>query len=333
VISSENTPCSTPAASVQSHIDKSSIKIPVAVLLGPTAVGKSALAIKLAQDLNLEVISCDSRQIYRGMDIGTAKVSLAEQATVRHWFIDVVNPDEAFSAFRFAQEAAALIRERTARGKRMLLCGGSGLYFKVLAEGGIECGDSDPHIRKELTEFAESNGSGALHALLAQADPASAARIHCNDTQRLIRALAVFRQTGKTLSTYREQTPVSSEFAFSVMKLVMPRELLYDRINRRVEKMVGDGLYQEFLKLRGLGFNESSPGMQTVGYRELFAVEREELSFSEAVTQIQQSSRHYAKRQLTWFSTQVQGVTVSYDEAYQEVCSRVATNLMSNGEG
>lgn len=324
MVSSENTPCSTAAASTQSHIEQGTRKIPVAVLLGPTAVGKSSLAIKLAEDLDFEIISCDSRQIYCGMDIGTAKVSAKERMRVPHWLIDVVHPDEAYSAFRFAQEASAIIRERSAQGKNIILCGGTGLYFKVLAQGGIECVDSDPALRKELTEFADAHGNSALHDLLTEADHVSAERLHPNDRQRVIRALSIFRQTGKTLSSFRSRQATSAEFSFTVVKLTMPRESLYERINRRVEKMAAEGLYSEFLALRSRGVGDHAPGMQTVGYRELFPVERGECTLAEAVTQIQIASRHYAKRQQTWFSTQTQGITITQDDSYSSIRSYVS---------
>ena len=319
MMSFENTPCSGEAASVQREIPH---RIPVAVLLGPTAVGKSGLALRLAHELDYEIISCDSRQIYRGIDIRTAKLTEQLREGVVHWLIDIVNPDEEYSAFRFAQEAQSVIHKRTAAGKKILICGGTGLYFKTLAEGGNTVVSSDPEVREDLSRQAQEKGCTVLYTELEKVDPAYAGRIHPNDHQRIIRALAVFRQTGVPFSEAFTRKQPPSDMRFDVFILKMPRDLLYERINARVDAMIRTGLYDEFCNLRTKGYHEGSPGMRTVGYRELFAVEKGDCSLNDAAGIIRQSSRRYAKRQITWFSTQSSGSVIEYDCDFNRVCER-----------
>ena len=304
-MSDENTPCSSVAASPGSV---GMISVPV--LLGPTAAGKSGIAFALARETGWEILSCDSRQLYRGMDIGTAKPSAAERAQVPHWLTDILEPSEEYSAGRFADEAAAIIRNRAKRGKRVLLCGGTGLYFKALQRGSGDRAPSDPALREALMQFARNNGSGALHRELVSVDPETAARLHPNDIQRIVRALALFRQTGTRLSDVAPEGTPPGDMRFSVIKLTMERSLLYDRINRRVDAMMRDGLRKEFRALAAAGYDRQSPGMRTVGYREFFDVENGTITESEAVALIQRNSRRYAKRQITWFSRQVEGMEV-----------------------
>lgn len=305
----ENTHCITGAASTA--------RIPVAVLVGPTAAGKSAVALRLAEELGWEIVSCDSRQIYRGMDTGTAKPTLEQRRVVRHWLIDVLDPSEEYSAFRFAREAAGIIRNRAREGKRVLVCGGTGFYFRALS-GGVDNGEkSDPRVRECLMKEASLKGTPALFSELKKVDPESAVKIHENDLHRIVRALAVFRQTGEPVSLYRKRTCPPHDMEFTVAKLSVPRKTLYETIDRRVAAMVGSGLWEEFMRLRTKGFTRMSPGLQSLGYRELFAVERGACTLEEAVEQIRKNTRRYAKRQITWFSHQVEGrefaAPVEYD--------------------
>ncbi len=286
----------------------------VPVLLGPTAVGKSAVALELAAVYGWEIISCDSRQLYRGMDIGTAKPSLQERAAAVHHLIDILDPSEEYSAGRFADEAVAVIRERAAAGKTTLICGGTGLYFRALQQGQSNGRPSDPAIRDELTRRAREQGSETLHRELAAVDAATAARLHPNDAQRIIRALALFRQTGKPLSDHPQEGTPPEGIRFIVVKLTLDRAQLYDRINRRVDAMVRSGLLEEFRKLRTAGFDRLSPGMQSVGYREFFGVEDGIMKHSDAVELIKRNSRRYAKRQITWFAHQVEGAEVDAED-------------------
>lgn len=309
-MNSKNTQCSTKAASTNLNLP-----VPVAVLLGPTATGKSAIALALAREMGWEIVSCDSRQIYRGMDIGTAKPSAMERSVVRHWLFDILDPAEEYSAWRFAEEAGSIIRERAREGKRVVLCGGTGLYFNALLSGRNERASSDPEIRRELAGYAALHGSATLHSELSRVDPVTARRLHPNDTHRIIRALALFRQTGKTMSEYSQEARPPSDLIFVIVKTTMERPLLYDRINRRVDTMIAEGLWEEFLGLRSAGYDRTAPGLQSVGYKELFDVEEGAITLATAVELIKRNTRRYAKRQITWFAHQAEGVTVDTADA------------------
>ena len=292
---------------------KNLIRVPV--LLGPTASGKTDIAIKLALEFGWEILSCDSRQIYRFMDIGTAKPTTDQLRAVKHWLVDIIEPSERYSAFRFAEDSLKIIRDLAGNSKTVLVCGGTGMYFRSLSEGlGVQV-DSDPGLRDELMERGRKEGSAALHAELMEKDPETALKLHPNDLQRIVRALIVFYQSGEKISGMRERrAPEGVEFITA--KLVVDREMLYDRINRRVEEMVGKGLYNEFLRLRECGYGQNSPGLQCVGYKELFGVERGEYSLDDAVEQIKRNTRRYAKRQITWFTHQTDAIEIPADDAF-----------------
>jgi tRNA dimethylallyltransferase len=304
-MATENTPCcSAPARQVNKGA-----AIPVAVLLGATATGKSALALDTARQAGWDIISCDSRQIYRGMDIGTAKPSPEDREQVRHWLVDILDPSQEYSASRFAAEAAAIIRERAAEGGRVIVCGGTGLYFRALSEGLSDLEASDPQARQQLmAEAAEEGGGEKLYRELTLVDPETARRLHTNDIQRIVRALAVYRQTGNPMSLRTNQRNPPVDLHFIVAKLDLPRDLLYDRINRRVDRMMEAGLLREFEQLVGMGYGAGDPGMQSVGYRELFDVLSGICTRDAAAELIKRNTRRYAKRQTTWFSHQVEGV-------------------------
>jgi tRNA dimethylallyltransferase len=279
----------------------SATPITVPVLLGPTAAGKTAIALAIAQAAGWEIVSCDSRQIYRSLNIGTAKPLDDERLRVKHWMIDIVDPDERYSVFSFVTDASAIIRERARIGKTVLLCGGTGMYFEGLRTGIAPQVSSDPQVLESLMRRASSEGSRALYGELRTLDPEAAAMIHENDVQRIVRALAVHRQTGKKISDLRTQTVPPEDMRFKISVVLPPREILYERINRRVDEMVRRGLWEEFLAVRRNGYDDGAPGLQGIGYRELFAVERGACTLAEAVVMIQQNSRRYAKRQSTWF--------------------------------
>ncbi|MBN1577288.1 MAG: tRNA (adenosine(37)-N6)-dimethylallyltransferase MiaA [Chitinispirillaceae bacterium] len=299
----ENTHCSRSAASAGAK------PIPVAVLLGPTAVGKSALALQIAGEMGWDIVSCDSRQIYCGMDIGTAKPLHKERQRVRHWLIDSLDPSEEYSAHSFARDAAAIIRRQAALHRRVLVCGGTGLYFRALCEGLTEMEASDQQVRQALMTRAAEEGTGALHRELAAVDPQSARRIHPNDLQRIVRSLAVFRQTGRPMSSMSFESHPPDDLRFIIATLTMPRVQLYRRIDLRVDEMVANGLWEEFQRLREASYDRQCPGMQSVGYRELFDVEEERVPFETAVDLIKRNSRRYAKRQVTWFTRQTGGTS------------------------
>jgi tRNA dimethylallyltransferase len=286
--------------------------IQVPVLLGPTAAGKTALSLAIAEQNGWEIISCDSRQIYRLMDIGTAKPSAKEMECVPHHLIDIINPDVRYSVHAFVKDAAAAIRGLGKKGRVGFVCGGTGLYFEGLRKGIGPQVESDPEVRESLMSHAAHVGSSAFHAELATKDPESAALIHSNDVQRIVRALAVFYQTGTKLSALKNMTAPPADMTFKTAVLVPPRELLYERINARVDRMVQQGLWDEFGLLREKGYRDGSPGLQCVGYKELFAVERGECSFKDAVEKIKQNSRRYAKRQITWFGSHNKWEIIDY---------------------
>ena len=303
----ENTPCRAPTAS--RVIKETGRTAAVAVLLGPTAIGKSVSALQLARETGWDIVSCDSRQIYTGMDIGTAKPTLEERSIVHHWLIDILDPAEMYSACRFAETAASVIRERALAGKRVLIVGGTGLYFRALSEGLAEMVESEPQVKQLLMLEAASSGTETLYRELAAVDPPAAARIHANDLQRIVRALAVYRQTGRPMSSQAAASHPPADMRFIIAKMSMPRLQLYERINARVDAMVNAGLQREFLSLLEAGYDRTAPGMQSVGYRELFDVIDGTCSFETAVELIKRNSRRYAKRQTTWFSHQVGGKT------------------------
>ncbi len=278
-------------------------RITVPVLLGPTASGKSEVAMIAASLTPCEIVSCDSRQIYRFMNIGTAKPSAEDRKRVSHHLIDIRDPSEPYSASAFVNDALAAIHACVRRGRVPLVVGGTGLYFESLRRGIGSLVDSDPHLRVGLMRRAAEEGSEALHRELAVVDPEAAASIHGNDVQRIVRALAVFRQTGERISMLRREVLPPGNLAFRVAVMLPPRALLYERINRRVDWMLCNGLWEEFLALRQRGYDESAPGMHCLGYKELFAVQRGECSLEAVADRIKMNTRRYAKRQMTWLRT------------------------------
>jgi tRNA dimethylallyltransferase len=282
----------------------------VPVLLGPTAVGKSAYALELAYLNGWEILSCDSRQIYRGMDIGTAKPESHELKKIKHWLIDIRDPSELYSAFDFASESLTLIRQRAADGIGVIICGGTGLYFKALSEGFNIKVETDPELKKALMERGMNNGAKILHDELKLSDPDAASVIHENDLQRIVRALAVYLQTGIPFSKSKKSGDAPPDLEFRTIILTMDRTLLYKNINQRVDQMIESGLVNECQTLLESGVASEAPGLQCVGYKELISYFEKKASLSDAVELIKQNSRRYAKRQSTWFSHQVSGIKV-----------------------
>ena len=281
-------------------------KIRIAAIVGPTASGKTALAIELARQLDGEIISCDSMQIYRTMDIGTAKPSPDELAAVPHHLIDILPPDAPYSCSDYVRDAEAAIADIASRGKLPILCGGTGLYLDRLLRGGVEdCAASDENIRQELWEIAEREGADALHQRLAELDPESAEAIHKNNVKRVIRALEVCLVTGQKKSEIDKlNSEISDKYDHTVIMLAFNnRELLYDRIDRRVDIMMEQGLVEETKALlAGEVFERSQTASQAIGYKELFPYLRGEATLESCVDELKRASRKYAKRQITWFS-------------------------------
>lgn len=272
------------------------------VILGPTAVGKTALSIELAHHLDTEIISGDSMLVYRGFDIGTAKPTLAERQGIVHHLVDVLPPDAAFNVTDFVREARRLITQINAAGKIPILAGGTGLYVKALLEGyAFNVTQGHEEYRAELEALGRSKGNEYVHAMLAKVNPEAAARLHPNDFRRIVRALEVARFGDEAISQSR--AAVDGELCYDalVLGLSRDRQQLYDRINRRVELMFAAGLAAEVQGLLKAGVARDSQAMQGIGYKETAAWLAGEMTYEEAVELIQKSTRHFAKRQLTWY--------------------------------
>ena len=280
-------------------------KIKLLAIVGSTASGKSALAVELANALDGEIVSCDSMQVYRRMNIGTAKPTAAEMAQIPHHLIDVAEPDTPFSCAEYVTLAAKAVDEITARGKLPILCGGTGLYLDSLLRGsGFEETETDPALRQSLFDYAAEHGNHALHERLAAVDPESAAAIHENNVKRVVRALEIFESTGITKTEFdRRSRMVESPYDATVIGLrYADRDLLYSRIDRRVDEMLANGLLNETKALLAEGvFERNTTAAQAIGYKELLGHLRGEQSLTDATEELKRATRRYAKRQITWF--------------------------------
>lgn len=271
------------------------------VLTGPTASGKTALSIRLAKEFDCEIVCMDSMQIYRGMNVGTAKPTEEEMCGIPHHMLDVAEPDEAFSVARYQEMAEECIADIHARGKRALLVGGTGLYLRALRQP-MAMGDvsADEGLRAELEALAaQEGGKQRLHDMLAEVDPETAARLHLNDVRRAVRALEVYRLTGVPFSK-QPQVEGESCFRYRVASLTMDRALLYARIEKRVDMMVAQGLVDEVRDLLASGVPADCQAMKAIGYKEIVPFLRGEATWEETDEVLKLNTRHYAKRQLTW---------------------------------
>jgi tRNA dimethylallyltransferase len=279
-------------------------KIPVIAVAGPTASGKSSLAMRLCKDYNGELISCDSMQIYRGMDIGTAKPSLREREEVPHHLIDICDPDVDFSAAAFAELAREAIADVHSRGKMPILCGGTGLYLDSVLQG-VNFGEMEPDLayRAELFQFAEANGVQALHDNLSAIDPEAARTIHPNNVKRVARALEICRLSGMTKTEW-DKNAIKNESPYSACIIALDyknRENLYARIHLRVDEMFNAGLEQEVRALLDKGYlSPDTTAGGAIGYKELIGYIHGNMTKEEAAEALKAATRHYAKRQLTW---------------------------------
>ena len=272
-------------------------------VVGPTASGKTKLAVELAKARNGEVLSCDSMQIYRGMDIGTAKPTAEEMQGIVHHMIDIADPSEAFSVGRYVEMADPILQDILARGKTCIVCGGTGLYADSLILGRTFAPFPETGRRQELEQLAREQGIEAVLALLRQFDPESAQRLHPSDQRRIIRAAEVYLETGKTITRHNLETQaIPPKYAPLWIGLdFADRAALYRRIDRRVDQMMTQGLTAEIQDLLARGTPPTATSLQAIGYKEPMAALRGECSMEEAVEKIKQESRRYAKRQLTWF--------------------------------
>lgn len=292
-------------------------------IVGPTASGKTSLSLKVGTMLSGEILCMDSMQIYRDMDIGTAKPTKEEQALLPHHMLDLIGPKGTYSVSQYGQDA----REWIEKIPCPILVGGTGLYLQSLSlpmDFGAVTGDES--IRQKYHEIAEAKGNDTVHAILREKDPLSAAKLHPNDLRRVIRALEVIELTGTPLSAQKMPGPEDAPYDFQLYALDMPREILYARADKRVDQMMKEGLLREVEKLMDMGVSPEDQSMQGLGYKELIPVIRDRASLAEAVSLIKLRTRHYAKRQLTWFKRdeRIQWLPAfsgkSIDQMAKEIC-------------
>ena len=293
-------------------------KIKMVAVTGPTASGKTALAIELAKRYNGEIISCDSMQIYRGMDIGTAKPTKEELAEVPHHLIDILPADAPYSCSDYVKDAEKAVEDIVSRGKLPIFCGGTGLYLDRFLKGGNDEGAAcDEALREELKRFLEENGVDALYERLVKLDPVAAEAIHKNNVKRVIRAIEICLVTGEKKSDIdKKNAEVTDKYDHRVITLAFSdRELLYRRIETRVDQMIAEGLVEETKRLMADGvFERSLTAAQAIGYKELFPYLRGEASLESCVDELKMATRRYAKRQLTWFSGKEYARRITVDD-------------------
>lgn len=273
------------------------------ILSGPTAVGKTALSIELAKRVNGAIISADSMQVYKYMDIGSAKIMPEEMEGIPHYLIDELMPDEEFNIVVFQQRAKAALEKIYTNGQIPIIAGGTGFYIQALLyDINFDAQDSNEEYRNELEAFAQSNGNEALHARLKEVDPVSAEKIHANNVKRVIRALEFYHLTGKLISEHNKtEQQKTSPYNFAYFVLTDERENLYKRIDLRVDFMIKNGLIEEVTKLKNMGYHRNMISMQGLGYKEILDYLDGKCTLEEAIYIIKRETRHFAKRQLTWF--------------------------------
>lgn len=292
------------------------MKKPLIVLTGPTAVGKTRLSISLAKAVNGEIISADSMQVYKYMDIGSAKIMPSEMQGVPHYLVDVLLPKEEFHIVRFQQMAKEAMEQIYAKGKIPILVGGTGFYIQAVTRDidFTEAQQEDGY-RKELEKLALEKGNEYLHEMLKEVDPVSAGEIHANNVKRVIRALEFYHQNKTPISSHnQEQKERSTPYNLAYFVLNAPRDLLYGRIDRRVDEMVQNGLIEEVQKLKDMGCHRGMVSMQGLGYKEILAYLDGEYPLEEAVRVLKRDTRHFAKRQLTWFRRETEVTWVNKEE-------------------
>lgn len=316
------------------------MKKPLIILTGPTAVGKTSASIRLAKALDGEIISADSMQIYQYMNVGTAKITPEEMEGIPHHLVDEITPDTPFHVYEFKKRAEACIQKIYERGKLPIVVGGTGFYIQALLYDIDFSEEEDDHsYRKELERLAEQNGPACLHEMLRKVDAASAGAIHPHNVKRVIRALEYYRQTGSPISAHNEaQRKKDSPYEFLYVVLTMERGKLYDRINERVEQMVAQGLWEEFKELTDRGYTRELTSMQAIGYKEFFPYLDGRAAFLDVVEQIKKDTRHFAKRQMTWFRREKEVIFLDKDEfkteelLVQKILSLAAEKGIRNGK-
>ena len=302
------------------------MKQPLIIITGPTAVGKTEASILLAKRINGEIISADSMQVYKGMDIGTAKITKDEMMGVPHHLIDILSPQQEFNVYTFQQLAKAVADDICSRGKIPILTGGTGFYIQALLYG-ISFKEEENTYRLELEKLLQEKGNLYLHSMLKELDPVSADIIHPNNVKRVIRALEFYQETGEPISRHNEtERQKESQFQSVYFVLHMPREQLYERINIRVDKMLEDGLIKEVLSLKEMGIKKNMTSMQGIGYKEVLDYLNGETSYEDMVYLLKRDTRHFAKRQLTWFKREKDVIWM--DKTHYRSASELSDDLL-----
>ena len=306
------------------------MKQKVIVIVGPTGIGKTRLSIELAKKINGEIVSADSMQIYRKMNIGTAKPSEEEKQGIPHYMMDILDMGENFSVAQYQSMAFSCIEQILKKGKTPIVVGGTGLYINSIVDEIIYSEiEENPEYRKKLEEIAKENGNEFLHNELKEKDPEAANRIEINDLKRIIRALEVYEMTGKTITEQQENSkPKDTKYEYIIIGLKTDREIIYDRINRRVEQMFEQGLLEEAKEILKLT-DESNTSHQAIGYKELAKYFEGIESLEEAKENIKKESRHYAKRQFTWFNRNERIVWLDSEVSVAENIEKIK-NMMNN---
>lgn len=295
-------------------------KEPLIILTGPTAVGKTKLSIALAKAIDGEIISADSMQVYRGMDIGSAKIKKEEMQGVSHYLIDVLEPQEEFHVVKFQQMAKKAIQKIRTKGKIPIVVGGTGFYIQALLyDIDFTENEKDDMYRRQLEQFAKEKGAAYLHDMLRQVDKKSAEEIHENNVKRVIRALEFYHQTGKKISEHNEEERgKESPYDFCYFVLNDDRQKLYERIDRRIDEMVEEGLIEEVRTLKAQGFTRDMVSMQGLGYKEILDYLDGKTTLEEAIYILKRDTRHFAKRQITWFRRERDVIWVEKEQFHYE---------------
>ena len=303
-------------------------------IVGPTAVGKTTISIQLAQRIDAEIVSLDSRQIYRQMDIGTAKPTSEQRQAVCHHLIDCVDVDQPFSAADYQRLADAAIATIGGRRKHIMIVGGAGLYFRALIDGIFKGPGANAEIRARLKREAETHGVTVLHEHLRQCDPDAAKRIHPNNLVRVIRALEVYELTGKPISALQQQWKTAERrYPFCAFGLNMPREVLYPRIEKRVDWMIATGLIEEVKSLLNQGYPRDCVAMQSFGYKEIIDYLDGARTHNDAISLLKQNTRQFAKRQLTWFRNdpRIVWLDLSHFTSIDQIVDSLFADILSKG--
>lgn len=306
------------------------VKKTVIAIVGPTAVGKTKLSIEIAKKFNGEIISGDSMQVYRGMDIGTAKVTKAEQDDIPHYMLDIKDPNEPFTAAEFQKKVRTYINTITDKRKLPIVVGGSGLYVQsILYDYNFSVGKRDEQMTEQLEQLVNKHGIMSLYEQLLAIDPQQAEKIHPNNHRRVIRAIEIYKTTGKTMTELQKDQTTRSPFNPIVIGLQMDRQLLYNRINERVDKMIHNGLVEEVKTLYEHGY-EQTQAMRAIGYKELIPYIKQEKSLKQCIDLLKRNSRRFAKRQYTWFKNKmdVQWYTIT-PETYNKVFPIIYSDVNS----